>query len=43
MKAAVMSFLVLAAMAMGGIGFYSTTASADRVVSDGYGVSAAVH
>ncbi len=41
MKAAVMSFLLLAAVAMGGIGFYSTHASADRVTDEGYGISAA--
>jgi len=41
MKAAVLSFLMLAAVAMGGLGFYSAQASADRVVSDGYGVNAA--
>lgn len=42
MKAAVMSFLVLAALAMGGIGFYSTTAVADRHAADGYGISSAI-
>lgn len=41
MKAAVLFFLVLAAVAMGGLGFYSTKANADRVLADGYGVSAA--
>lgn len=40
MKAAVLSFLVLAAVAMAGIGLYSTQANADRVLSDGYGISA---
>ncbi len=39
MKTAVMSFLLLAAVAMGGIGFYSTHAAADRVVLDGYGIT----
>lgn len=43
MKAAVLSFLVLAAVAMGGIGLYSTQASADRVAAEGYGINAAVH
>jgi hypothetical protein len=42
MKAAVLSFLLLAAVAMGGIGFYSTQASADRAAMDGYGITAAV-
>lgn len=40
MKAAVMSFLMLSAVAMGGIGLYSTKAVADRAAIDGYGVSA---
>jgi hypothetical protein len=41
MKAAVVSFLMLSALAMGGIGLYSTQAAADR--GDlGYGVSALV-
>lgn len=40
MKAAVLSFLVLAAVAMSGLGLYSTTASADRAEIEGYGISA---
>jgi len=40
MKAAILSFLMLSAVAMGGIGFYSTQAVADHA-ADGYGVSAA--
>jgi hypothetical protein len=43
MKAAVLSFLMLSAVAMGGIGFYSTQAVADRGAVDGYGVSALTH
>lgn len=42
MKAAVVSFLMLSAVAMGGIGLYSTQAVADRADLDGYGVSAVV-
>ena len=42
MKAAVMSFLMLAAVAMGGLGLYSAQASADRATADGYGINAAV-
>jgi len=42
MKAAVLSFLMLSAFAMGGIGLYSTKAAADRAGVDGYGVSALV-
>jgi len=42
MKAAVMSFLMLSAFAMGGIGLYSTHAVADRASADGYGVSALI-
>ena len=41
MKAAVVSLLVLSAVAMGGIGIYSTQASADMSASDGYGITAA--
>lgn len=41
MKAAVLTFLMLAAVAMGGLGFYSSQANADRVLSEGYGVTAA--
>jgi hypothetical protein len=43
MKAAVMSFLMLSAFAMGGIGLYSTKAVADRAATDGYGITAIVH
>jgi hypothetical protein len=39
MKAAVLSFLMLSAVAMGGIGLYSTQAVADHSLIDGYGVS----
>lgn len=42
MKAAVLSFLMLSAIAMGGIGFYSTQAVADHSLTDGYGVTAAL-
>ncbi len=42
MKAAVLSFLVLAAAAMGGLGFYSAQANADRMTADGYGINAAI-
>ncbi len=42
MKAAVLSFLMFSASAMGVIGLYSTQAAADRAIVDGYGVSAAV-
>jgi hypothetical protein len=40
MKAAIMSFLMLSAVAMGGIGLYSTQAAADHPMADGYGISA---
>lgn len=40
MKAAVLSFLMLSAVAMGGIGFYSTQAVADHNPADGYGIGA---
>jgi hypothetical protein len=43
MKAAILSFLMLSAVAMGGIGFYSTQAVADHAVVDGYGISALAH
>jgi hypothetical protein len=42
MKAAVLSFLMFSACAMGAIGLYSTQAAADRAIHDGYGVSIAV-
>lgn len=42
MKAAVLSFLMLSAFAMGALGLYSTHAVADRAAHDGYGVSVVV-
>ena len=39
MKAAVLSLLMLAAVSMGAIGFYSTKAAADRQAADGYGIT----
>lgn len=41
MKAAVMSFLAIAAVVMGSIGVYSTQASADRA-TDGYGITSSI-
>lgn len=43
MKAAILSFLMLSAVVMGGIGMYSTQAVADHNRADGYGVSAPAH
>lgn len=39
MRTAVLSLLLLAAVSMGAIGFYSTTAAADRSVVEGYGIT----
>lgn len=43
MKAAILSFLMLSAVAMGGIGFYSTQAVADHSPIEGYGITASSH
>ncbi|MEX0957406.1 MAG: hypothetical protein WDZ83_19600 [Rhizobiaceae bacterium] len=39
MRTAVLSLLLLAAVSMGAIGFYSTKAAADRPAPDGYGIT----
>ncbi len=43
MRTAVMSLLLLAAVSMGAMGFYSTKAVADRPQADGYGITVAGH
>jgi hypothetical protein len=43
MRTAVLSLLMLAAVSMGAIGFYSTKAAADRPAADGYGITLPGH
>ncbi len=43
MRTAVLSLLLLAAVSMSAIGFYSTKAAADRPQADGYGISLTDH
>ena len=41
MRTAVLSLLLLAAVSMGAMGFYSTKAAANRPIVDGYGITLA--
>ncbi|MFU0503859.1 hypothetical protein [Pseudaminobacter sp. NGMCC 1.201702] len=41
LKAALLSFAMLSAIALGGFGIYAADAAGDHLVVDGYGVTAA--